>query len=363
MTAAKVFSGSYDSADVTLLLNPVGEEAAARLYVDPAAKERLIQQGQRHYSEMISPERPPSAAYMDIFNTAMDRHAARMGREVATLVMALAERVDGPLTLCSLVRAGLPLGVLLQRGLKVLGRDSYHCGISIIRDRGIDAIALGQILDCRPAQGVVFVDGWTGKGAIAGELERTLLSWTDLPPRLVVLADPAGRAWLAAGYDDWLIPSGILGSTVSGLISRSILNDHVAPAGTLHAAIDLKALAPFDVSRQFVDTIETQMLAALRHGPPSLCEPDGELRARSSAVIDAVARRYDIANRNRIKPGIAEATRAVLRRAPELVLVAAGSDPDLDGLRYLAHQAQIAIETPEMPISPYRAITVIKNSE
>ena len=35
-------------------------------------------------------------------------------------------------------------------------------------------------------------------------------------PRLVVLADPCGRAWLAASAEDWLIPSGILGATVSG---------------------------------------------------------------------------------------------------------------------------------------------------
>ncbi|MER8575636.1 cysteine protease StiP domain-containing protein [Mesorhizobium sp. M1409] len=41
----------------------------------------------------------------------------------------------------------------------------------------------------------------------------------------MVLSDPCGRAWLAASAEDWLIPSGILGSTVFGLISRSILNE------------------------------------------------------------------------------------------------------------------------------------------
>jgi hypothetical protein len=39
----------------------------------------------------------------------------------------------------------------------------------------------------------VFVDGWTGKGAITGELSRTLKDRPGYPeqPRLVVLADPA----------------------------------------------------------------------------------------------------------------------------------------------------------------------------
>jgi hypothetical protein len=356
------FSGSYKADDVTFLLTPIGPQAAARLYVEPAAKEPLIQQGLRHYSEMISPESAPSAAYMAIFETALSRHGARMAREVAQLIRTIDARIDGPITLCSLVRAGVPLGVLLQRGLTSLGRDCVHFGISIIRDRGIDAVAMAHVLGQRPPQGVLFVDGWTGKGAIAAELEQTLSHWPELQPRMVVLADPAGRAWLAAGHHDWLIPSGILGSTVSGLISRSILNDQLVLPGEFHAALDLQNLASHDVSRRFVDLISANMQLELAGGAPLLPDAPIDIRQTACAVIDAIAKQHGIANRNRIKPGIAEATRAVLRRAPERILVAAGDDPDLDGLRHLAHERSVTVETPKTPLFPYRAVTIIADA-
>ena len=362
MTGPAAFSGSYDPADVTFLLTAIDPAAAATLYVAPAAKERLIQQGLRHYSEMISPEGAPTPDYMAIFHAALARHGARMGPKVAALVRAIDARIDGPITLCSLVRAGVPLGVLLQRGLALLGRDTVHFGISIIRDRGIDSAALAHVLGHRPPVGVVFVDGWTGKGAIADELEHALVDRPDLRPRLVVLADPAGRAWLSAGHDDWLIPSGILGSTVSGLISRSILNDAVVPAGGFHAALYLTDLAGHDVSRHFVDAVTTHMQMELSGAAPLVPDaPDG-IRQTATAVIDAIAQRFGIANRNRIKPGIAEATRAVLRRAPERILLAGDDDPDLDGLRYLARDRAVAVERLATPLYPYRAVTIIADA-
>ncbi|MFX9938901.1 cysteine protease StiP domain-containing protein, partial [Acinetobacter baumannii] len=83
---------------------------------------------------------------------------------------------------------------------------------------------------------IVFVDGWTGKGAIRQELQRSLSNdsrFNGKPIPLVVLSDIAGCAWLAASGEDWLIPSGILGSTVSGLISRSICEGEVLSAKEL----------------------------------------------------------------------------------------------------------------------------------
>jgi hypothetical protein len=55
-----------------------------------------------------------------------------------------------------------------------LGRAAPHYSISIIRDRGLDPAALAHIAARHEPADVVFVDGWTGKGAIAGELHRSL---------------------------------------------------------------------------------------------------------------------------------------------------------------------------------------------
>ena len=347
------FSGSYDPADVTFLLRPLSITAT-----DIAEKERLIQTGQRHYSEMISVEHAPSPDYTGIYRAAMDTGAARIGREVAGLAAAIARDVAGPITLASLVRAGVPLGVLLVRALRRLGRDAVHFGVSIIRDRGLDQAALSHILRQRPAAGLVFVDGWTGKGAIAAELERSLAG-SAVAPRLVVLADPCGRAWLAASGDDWLIPSGLLGATVSGLVSRTIL-DPQAPGG-FHGCMAWRHLTPFDVSQAFVNEVWNHAEAQVGHETPSDWTHADRLAARTgaTAAVEAVAVHFGVEDINRVKPGIAEATRVLLRRVPHCVLVRSPDDPEVRALLHLAHGSGVPVQVaPE--IGPYRAITLIR---
>ena len=60
------FHGSYRAEQVTFLLKPIQLAPIA----DTAAKEALIQSGQKHYSEMLSPEYPPSTCYLELFRAA-----------------------------------------------------------------------------------------------------------------------------------------------------------------------------------------------------------------------------------------------------------------------------------------------------
>ncbi len=126
--SSRGFSGSYDPQDITFLLQDIDIDVT-----DIAEKEAAIQNGTRHYSEMISQESAPSAEYKSIFSHAMNMGAKRLARDIAALAKGIDEKIDGPITLASLVRAGAPAGVLLFRALKLLGRDVEHYGISIIR--------------------------------------------------------------------------------------------------------------------------------------------------------------------------------------------------------------------------------------
>lgn len=352
------FSGSFEAGDIAFLLTPLTIEATP-----VEEKERAIQSGERHYSEMIGREIAPTEDYGALYADALRRHAPRAARDVAGLAKGLDAAIAGPITLVSLVRAGAPLGVLLKRALAALGRDVVHAGISIIRDRGIDARALAHIAARRPPESAVFVDGWTGKGAIAGELERALALRTDYRPRLVTLADPCGRAWLSASGEDWLIPSGILGATVSGLVSRTILSDALAP-GDFHGCMIWRHLAPHDVTRAHVDTVWRLTHPLLADPAVRAIAPDDPDRARrraaAAAVVSAIAGRFDVDDPNRIKPGIAEATRAVLRRVPERVFVGDVADPDCAALVHLARERGVALEEAGDAISPYRALTLIR---
>ena len=352
-----VGSGSYAPDDVHFLLQPVQMEVT-----DVEEKERLIQTKQKHYSEMISLESAPTDVHKALYARALAQNGARMATDVQSLALALNDACTGAsIVLVSFVRAGLPLGVLLRRALIDMGRDACHYGISIVRDRGIDTVALEAIVQAHGAENIVFVDGWTGKGAISGEIKRCLNGDSRFPaePRLVVLADPCGRAWLAASAEDWVIPSGILGATVSGLVSRSIW-----PAnGGLHGCVVYDHLHEHDVTREFIEQIEAQRKAV---GPVPQASPwtDSqrlELQGAAMHVVESLAARFDITNLNRVKPGIAEATRAVLRRVPDHVLVRDRHDSDVQLLMHLTESAGVSVEEVGAALGPYRAVTIIRS--
>ena len=375
MTIQANFSGSYLPPEVTLLLDMVSADSVND--ISPTQKEALIQSGQRHYSDMLTLEKPPSATHEALYNQALAAGKQRMANDVTSLAFSLHQlfhacvSASQPLILVSLVRAGLPIGVLLQKALSDASASyalaSQHYGVSIIRDRGLDPVALQYILQQHPHSPIVFVDGWTGKGAIYGELQRSLAQITDKQQQaqlfhqgegvipLVTLADPAGVAWLSASNDDWLMPASLLNSTVSGLISRTLYRE---PSDGLHQAVYYDKLQPWDRSGDFIQTID-----ALRQQTSLPTPLTGKLLPTfaTQSVIDDLATRFAINNRNRIKPTIAEATRAILRRDPECVLVnemADGQDTAL--LRHLCEEKNIQLIA-DASIAPYQAVTIIKN--
>lgn len=365
------FSGSYAAPDITFLLQQVQVDNTP-----PEEKERLIQSGKKHYSQMISEEKVPSAQHLALYEQALAQGGLRMASDVQMLAQRLVDEFAEPIILVSFVRAGVPLGVLLKHAIEDLGVQCQHYGISIVRDRGIDHAALESIIARHSYESLVFVDGWTGKGAISQELQRSLgndprfqsCERGTLP--LVTLADIGGHSWLAASGDDWLIPSGVLGSTVSGLISRSVCLNEPPQANDIradnlhewHGCMVYQHLQQHDQSPQFIARIN-QLRRGLSAVPAASWSSEQRLqqRAQASAVIAQLAQEYQVKNLNRIKPGIAEATRAILRRVPEVVLLRDAHDPDTVLLRYLTEQTGTPVKVVGDAIAPYRAVTLIQN--
>src|SRR5207253_383869 len=161
--------------------------------------------------------------------------------------------------------------------------------------------ALRFVLSRHPAETVVFVDGWTGKGVIAAELGKSVLAFNEregenLSTELFAVADLCGVA-RSATAEDYLIPSSILGCTISGLVSRSILNDSVISPGDFHGCIHHTEFHAQDLSRWFVDTmmseIEQHYPAALACRPVTATERAG-LRGRNEAFLRDVRTRYQV---------------------------------------------------------------------
>ncbi len=359
------FSGSYEPGDVNFLLKP-----AKIPFVTVLEKEKLIQSG-AHYSSMLSYEKLPSQRYMQLFWEALKNNEERFSKDIATLAVALADRMAGQVVLVSLARAGTPVGVLLHRALKSMGRDSYHYSVSIIRDKGIDDVALDYILaQGHKAEDIVFVDGWTGKGAIATELAKTIGQYNQsrnvqMNPDMVVVADLAGVAGLAATSDDYLMPAAILNGIISGLVSRTVLNDEVVRKGDFHACYFYEEYKEQDLSRYFVDRLSpivdkhlTEAIALSALQPHVWNEETRlDLRARSEAFVQRSMAVYGVGDRNRVKPGVGESTRALLSRVPECLVLRERGILDVAHLETLAlqHNVNVIVDCQ----LPYAAAVII----
>lgn len=351
------FPGSYAARDCLFLLKPIQPPD-----ISVAHKEWLIQTGQRHYSEMLTREQAPGPGYNELFMAQTARQKSRLAQDVLNLADTIRRTRPAPITLVSLARAGTPIGALLQRALtQYLDVPSQHFSISIIRDRGIDEQALAYILRVakRPSQGVVFVDGWTAKGVIARQLKTSIGKWCQRQPeplqdKLYVIADLSGVADVAASSDDYVIPSGILGATVSGLVSRSILNEQIHE-GDFHGCVFYHDLRPWDYSSWFLDAVNNALVDLI---PKELvpCKHTSYQHERRAYLIN-LQREYAITNVNYIKPGVLEASRVLLRRVPKLLLLKDDQSPEVAHLLLLAHEKGVPVVYDRH--MPFQAVALI----
>ena len=244
---------SYLPEDVVLLLKDI----TGLVQPQPTEeREKLIQSG-RHYSEMLPVEYVPTEKYMEVYREALGRYA----KQVADAVGALADKIMAArgkdVVLVSLARAGTPIGILIRRFIKGrYGVDVPHYSISIIRGRGIDDNAMKYLLEKYKPEQLLFVDGWIGKGAILGELEKDVKAYPHVSPEIAVVADPAGVTELCGTHEDILIPSSCLNSTVSGLVSRTFLREDIIGEKDFHGAVFYEELRDSDLSYEFIETIE-----------------------------------------------------------------------------------------------------------
>lgn len=357
-----MFHGSYRPEDVTLLLKPIQMD----FMDDMAKKEAMIQSGKRHYSEMLSSEKAPSQAYLRLFHAAHQGNLGRLATNCVLLACMLLDRYGKHVTIVSLARAGTPIGAIVHRLInEALGGRSSHYSVSIIRDRGIDAVALQDILDRGhfPEQ-IAFLDGWTGKGVISRELHSAIDAFNEangvrIDSTLNVLTDLAGTA-NAACTEDYLISSSILNSTVSGLISRSVLNERIGP-GDYHGCVYFDALSSHDMSRWFVDDVVLAAKQFLRAGTLVTLRQDAReaVIERSQRFMAQALAHYGIQDINLVKPGLGEATRVLLRRNPERVIVKDPCDPRVAHLLVLAQEKQVLVEDDNT--LPYHAVSIIRS--
>ncbi|MGW5820117.1 phosphoribosyltransferase [Streptomyces noursei] len=352
---------SYAPGEVGWLLQDLSD---VTLEAPTEEREEAIQRGGAHYAESLPVEYQPSLQYQELFHAALRTSAGRIARAVGTVTeTVLAERGPRPV-LVSLARAGTPVGVLMRRwAAHAHGLDLPHYAVSIVRGRGIDTTALRWLAAHHDPADVVFVDGWTGKGAITRELAGTLAGLPDLPgfdPRIAVLADPGGCVTTYGTRDDFLIPSACLNSTVSGLISRTVLRTDLVGPDDFHGAKFYRELADGDLSATFLDTVAArfdEVADAVAADVRALAATDRTPTWEGWAAVERISEEYGIHDVNLVKPGVGETTRVLLRRVPWRILARRGAGSDLDHVRLLAEQRGVPVE--EVDELPYTCVGLI----
>lgn len=374
---------SYNKDDATILLKDL---TGLMNEMSAEEREKAIQNG-KHYSEMLPEEKEPSKEYEALYNKALTENKFDIAYGIAIISEMIynntirgrnkqGEELIEPIII-SLARAGTPIGILIKRYFKQrYNKDIPHYSISIVRDKGIDTNAMEFIFNTeikckhRNLRNIFFIDGWTGKGVIKQQLDESIQQlreidskWNELQQdNFVVWADPSNITKFCAIHDDYMLPSACLNSTVSGLTSRTILNSMVnINSGDFHGAVYFKKFEQIDKSNEFIDTItkEFDKLDVAYYTYYTLKEPTG---LTGMEIVEDICKQFNITDYKKIKPGIGETTRVLLRRLPWKVLInkdISMNDPDIQHILLLCKEKNI--ETMKWDLGNYKVCGIIKD--
>ena len=275
-------------------------------------KEELIRSGVS-YSEMISKESIPSKDIKNIFLNILNRDKKLIAYYVAKISEIIYRQKGNKLVIVSLARAGTPYGILIRKYLKLKYKvDIPHYSISIIRDKGIDSNALKYILSEHREANIQFVDGWTGKGSITKELNKSIDDFnnknkTNIDSSLAVISDPAKLCKVCGTREDFGIATCCLNSTVSGLISRTIHNEKYIGKNDFHGAKTLYYLKDQDYSQYFIDEINNEFNKINIDYKNLVLEIED--KEYSMKIVNKIRELYDVNNINNIKLSVGESAR------------------------------------------------------
>lgn len=324
-------------------------------------KENLIEEGVS-YSNFISKEERPSKEIENLFLKIVNEKASEIAEYISILAKKIYSKKSNGLILVSLARAGTPYGILIKRYLKFkYNINIKHYSISIIRGKGIDFNALKYILDKNEDAKIQFIDGWTGKGSIINELNKSINEFNykygyNIDSSLAVVADPAKLCDIYGTREDICVPNSILNSTVSGLISRTILNGDYIGERDFHGAINIGYLKDQDYSEYYVNEIEKYFKKDIN------IEQGEKVNIKySKEILEKIKEEYNVKDINKVKLSIGEASRVLLRRKARVLLLKDKEDKEVQQLLTLAREKNIPIEICKR--GDYKAIAIIAEKE
>lgn len=304
---------------------------------------------------MLPIEYVPTKKYMEVYYESLEKNSRKVSRAIGILSDKIIKNRGKKVVLVSLARAGIPIGILVKHYIKYkYDIDVPHYSISIIRGKGIDDNAMKYLLKIYNPEQLLFIDGWTGKGAIFNELNKNISKYKGVSSEIAVIADPANITELCGTHDDILIPSSCLNSTVSGLVSRTFLRNDIIGKFDFHGAVYYGELENSDLSYEFINTIEKEFIL------DEIIENNEIIETKGIDEVVNIGKKFGIEDINLIKPGIGETTRVLLRRIPWKILIDERykDDIQLEHIVRLAEEKKVQITY--YPLVHYKCCGIIK---
>lgn len=357
--------GSYKEDDIIFLLKKLNGQIKEK---DNKSREIAIQSG-IHYSEMLPIEENPSEEYLKLFYNSLEKFSNKLALAVGVTAEKILKSRGTDVVLVSLARAGSPAGILIKRYINKFHKINWmHYSISIIRGRGIDQNALKFIVKRHPNAVIQFVDGWTGKGSITKELNKSIDLFNEnngknngLKYELAVLADPGNCAEIYGTREDFMIPHACLNSTVSGLLSRTIYREDLIKSNDYHGVKYYEELRKDDLSRFYIKKIEEKFESVFSESIKKTNDFDlnkEEINWTGFEDVKNIRRDFNIESIHFIKPGIGETTRVLLRRIPWKILIKKDAT-NIEHIIQLAKEKNILVEN--YPLKAYQCCGLIKS--
>ena len=348
--ASKTVESSYKSGQVELLIKDLSGIACP---VSIEERDKRVAEGEFERGILID-EYPMSEEYFNTAKKYIDSYMPNLASCIRILAEKLYAAKGKDLVLVSIIRAGVPVGILLKNYfLKKYHIDVPHYAVSLVK--GLDENAMRYILARHDAENIQFVDGWVGKGTVSKELEESALHYAGLHPDLAVLVDPIGISKYYGVCKDIAIPSAPFNAVVTGLVSITVFNNDMISEDDFHGAIYLHNWKDWDISQEFIDMAEQSMNYDSMSGnlqkilfAPRKCNKDAcKIFSEENNIPMGL-----------LNPGINEAARAILRRNLEVLYVRNLTDPNIKGIAELAKIKGIPVI--EKPMESYSAISVAK---
>ena len=233
---------------------------------------------------------------------------------------------------------------------------------------------MNYIVEKHGEKWIQFIDGWTGKGTIKGQLENSLVQYHKetghhIKPDLAVLSDPARVADKWGTREDVIIPNACLNANVSGMLSRTFLKDGIIGEKDFHGCARIKGDNDFTYTfiDKVVDNFSKVKIVRMKDNSV-LCEYAGvkylfdekEKEITPQEEINEIVKVQGLPSAKHCKPSIGEATRVLLRREPWKILISDKAEnlEDVKLLCALAKEKGIPIES--YPLKNYKAVGLIK---